>query len=145
MESPEVLSWLFVDGAASTGFGALRISGVFSWSPQPQQMQSQFPPGQSATTACAAAIAATNVSLTYGKKPMLQTTAHNVGHVLIMVLRTTFQTTVLTRPFVSAHNTLDHLIAETPDLQSAVIITTDSAQEAHAHFSTSKLNVILTS
>ena len=69
--------------------------------------------------------------------PMLQTTAHNVGHALIVVLRTTFQTTVLTRPFVSARNTLNHLIAVTPDLQSAVIVTKDSAQETHAHFSMS--------
>ena len=47
------------------------------------------------------------------------------------------QTTVLTRHFVIAHNALDHLITENPDLQYAVTITTNSVQEMHAPISTS--------
>ena len=48
-----------------------------------------------------------------------------------------FPTTSFTRPFVTARNALDHLIAENPDLQYAVTITMDSAQETHAPISTS--------
>ena len=69
--------------------------------------------------------------------PTLLILTHNVGHVPIVVPRTISQTTALTRPFVTARNALDHLIAENLDLQYVVTTTTDSAQETHAPISTS--------
>ena len=54
-----------------------------------------------------------------------------------MVQGPIFLTTVPDRPFVTARNELDHLIAETPDLQSVVITTMAAAHEMHAHFNTS--------
>ena len=48
-----------------------------------------------------------------------------------------FLTAVHDSPFVTARNELDHLIAETPDLQSVVITTMAAAHETHAYFNTS--------
>ena len=68
-------------------------------------------------------------------------TLHNDGHALTVGLKTTTQTTALTRPFVTARNALDHQIAEHPELQYAVTLTTGSAPEMHALFNTSALHV----
>ena len=54
-----------------------------------------------------------------------------------MVQRPTSLTTVPGRPFVTARNELDHLIAENPDLQFVVTTTMATAHETHAYFNTS--------
>ena len=59
------------------------------------------------------------------------------GLVLSVEQRTTTQTTALIRPFVVACNTLDHQIAEHPELQSAVISTMASVHKTHARFNIS--------
>ena len=46
-------------------------------------------------------------------------------------LRTTTLRTAFTRLFVTAHNTLNHLTSEYPELQCAVSLTMDVAQEMH--------------
>ena len=58
-----------------------------------------------------------------------------------MVQGPTFLTTVPDRPFVTAHNELDHLITENPDLQFVVTTTMAAAQETYAHFNTSVCHV----
>ena len=60
----------------------------------------------------------------------------NDGQVPIAGLRIISLTTALACPFVTAHNTLSQLIAKHPALQYAAILTTDSAQKAHALSST---------
>ena len=46
-------------------------------------------------------------------------------------LRTTFLRIILARPYVTVHNTLNHLTSEYLDLLCEVILTMDSAQETH--------------
>ena len=68
-------------------------------------------------------------------------TLHNGGHALTVGLKITTQTTALTRPFMTARNALDHQIAEHPEFQYAVNLTTGSAPEMQALFNTSALHV----
>ena len=75
-----------------------------------------------------------------GMKTCPTPTLHNDGHALTVGLRTTTQTTALTRPFVTACNVLDHQIAEHPELQHVVTLTMGSAPEMHAPFNTSALH-----
>ena len=56
----------------------------------------------------------------------------NDGHVLIVELLITFLRTAHSRLFVTACNTIDHLIADHPDLQYVGTLTIDSAQETNA-------------
>jgi len=59
------------------------------------------------------------------------------GRAPTVVQRPTFLTTVPSCPFVTAHNELDHLIADNLDLQFVVTTTMATAHEMHAHFNTS--------
>ena len=56
----------------------------------------------------------------------------NDGHVLIVELSITFLRTAHSRLFMTACNTIDHLIADYPDLQYVGTLTMDSAQETYA-------------
>ena len=59
------------------------------------------------------------------------------GHVLTVRQPITIRRTVPVRPFVITHHLIDHLFTEIPPLQSAVILTTGTAQEMPAHINTS--------
>ena len=61
----------------------------------------------------------------------------NDGHVPTVGLRIISLRTARGRPFVTAHNTIDHLIAEHPELQYVGTSTTDNIQETHVISSTS--------
>ena len=59
------------------------------------------------------------------------TKTKNDGHVTIVGLRTTCLRTALACPLVIAYSTLNHVTSEYPELQCAVILTMDIAQERH--------------
>ena len=76
----------------------------------------------------------------YGMRPwplLIHRRTLNDGHALIVEPKITLLRTAHSRSFVTAHNTINHLIAEHPDLQYVGTSTMDSAQETYATFSIS--------